>query len=335
MEEQSLTIEELQKLRKELEGYKLQFAEFAKITTNQANRQIEERPFEILNLPSKGEFYKNKNKFLLIGFITYYEEYILTNEIMHEADIAMPLVLSKVILNSDFNIKEILSCDVQAISMFLRAYSYGNSIEIDVECPHCGKSDKHKIQISSFQSKELEHSPDENGEISVSTPQFNIPLKIHPRTYVEELEFNKIKRNSIEKLAFYINELNGTKGQKDIVRRLSSLKLVESRDIRKTVFENLPGIDASIQYQCVMCDKDTKIDFGNDGADFLRLPSSFMNNVLEEIFLLVHYGQGISITDAKKMPVGERRWMINRLSEEITKKNEAEKAAVSKAKSRK
>jgi hypothetical protein len=34
------------------------------------------------------------------------------------------------------------------------------------------------------------------------------------------------------------------------------------------------------------------------------------------------------------MPVGERRWYINRLSEEITKKNEAEKAAVSRAKNR-
>ncbi len=334
MEEQALTLEELRKLREELEEYKLQFAEFAKTSTKQANKQIEERPFEILTLPSKGEFYKNKNKFLLIGFITYYEEHILTNEIMHDADIAMPLVLSKVILNSDFNISDILSCDVQAISMFLRAFSYGNNIEIDVECPHCGNKDKHQVQISSFKSKDLENSPDENGDISVLSGQYKIPIKIHPRTYIQELEFNKLKRSPIEKLAFYINEIDGVKEQKNILKKVSTLKLLEARDVRKSVFENLPGINASVTYICPLCEKDTKIDFGNNGADFLKLPSSFMNNVLEEIFLLTHYGQGISVSDAKKMPVGERRWLINRLSEEITKKNEAEKAAVSRAKSR-
>jgi DNA-directed RNA polymerase subunit RPC12/RpoP len=218
--------------------------------------------------------------------------------------------------------------------MFLRAFSYGDSIEIDVECPHCGNKDKHKVTISSFKSKDLEHHPNENGEISLITEKFNIPLKIHPRTYIEELEFNKKNKNPIEKLCFYITDLGGITDKASILKKISTLKLVESRDVRKCVFDNLPGINASTEYQCALCDKTTKIDFGNDGADFLKLPSSFMNNVLEEIFLLTHYGNGISIADAKKMPVGERRWLINRLSEEIQKKNEAEKAAVAKAKNK-
>lgn len=335
MEEQALSLEELKQLRKELEEYKLQFAEFASISKKQVNRQIEERPFEILNLPSGGKFYKNKNKFLLVGFITYYEEHILTNEIMHDADIAMPLVLSKVILNSDFDIKDILSCDVQAISMFLRAYSYGDSIEIDVDCPQCGHKEKHKVFISGFKSKDIDSDPDENGDISIVSDQFKVPLKINPRTYLEELEFNKISRTPLEKMAFYVSELKGVRDKREIAKMLSSLKIVESRDVRKSVFGNLPGIDASITYSCSMCEKETKINFGNDGADFLKLPASFMNNVLEEIFLLTHYGQGgVSMSDAKKMPVGERRWFINRLSEEITKKNEAERNAVQSAKSK-
>ena len=39
--------------------------------------------------------------------------------------------------------------------------------------------------------------------------------------------------------------------------------------------------------------------------------------------------------DAMKMPVFKRRWHINRISEEITKQNEAEKAAAQRAKSKK
>lgn len=331
----SVISEELSKLRNEFEQFKKQFADYSTLTLKATNKQIEERPFGMLSLPSKGLFYKTKNTFLLIGFLTYFEENILTSEMMHEAEIAMPLVLEKVINNNNFDIKEILSCDVQAISMFLRAYSYGNDIEIDVECPHCTKKDKHTVRISSFQSKDFKLVPDENGEMSVISPKFNRKLKIKPRNYFEELEFKKgEEKKQIETMAFYLTELDGERDNEKIKRTLSGFKIMESRDIKKAIFDNLPGVDASIDYNCMFCEKNTKISFGQNGADFLKLPSTFINNVLEEIFLISYYGNNITVDDAKKMPVGERRWFINRISEELTKKKEAEEAQVRKAKSK-
>jgi len=335
IENNSVISEELSKLRNEFEQFKKQFEEYAALTLKATNKQIEERPFGMLNLPSKGLFYKNKNAFLLIGFLTYFEENILTSEMMHEAEIAMPLVLEKVIASNNFDIKEILSCDVQAISMFLRAYSYGNDIEIDVECPHCTKKDKHVVRISNFQSKDFKLVPDEKGEMSVVSPKFNKQLKIRPRNYFEELEFKKGgDKKQVETMAFYLTELDGERDIEKIKTILSSLKIIESRDIKKAIFDSLPGVDASIDYNCMFCEKTTKISFGQNGADFLKLPSTFINNVLEEIFLISHYGKNITVDDAKKMPVGERRWFINRISEELTKKKEAEEAQVRKAKSK-
>ena len=294
-----------------------------------------ERPFGMLTLPSKGFFYKNKNKFLLISHLTYFEENILTNEMLHESNLAMPMILKKVIASENFDVTDILSCDAQAICMFLRAYSYGNNIEIDVACPHCEKSDKHTIMISNFKSKDIDLIPDENGELSVISPKFNKQIKIKPKTYFQEMEFKKDgEKKQIETLCFQVEEFEGERDKSKILRLLSMLKIMEFRDVKKSILDNLPGIDTSIVYNCDFCERDTTINFGDNGFDFLKLPASFMNNVLEEMFLLSHYGKSISIEDIKKMPVFERKWMINRLSEEITKKNDAEQAAARSAKSK-
>lgn len=295
-----------------------------------------DRTYGMLILPSKGYFYSNKNKYLLINYLTYFEENILTSEMMHEADIAMPIILEKVIASNDFDIKEILSCDVQAISMFLRAYAYGNNIEIDIECPHCEKKDKHTVVISNFKSKDIESLPNENGEIEVISTKFNKKIKIRPRTYFEDLKFKQGgEKKQVEIMCFNIMEFEGERDRDKILKMLSELKILESRDVKKAISDNLPGIDSSIIYNCAFCEKDTNINFGHNGADFLKLPASFINNILEELFLLSHYGTSTSIDDVKKMTVGERRWFVNRLSEELTKKKDAENAAIRSAKTKK
>lgn len=334
MAEQPLILEELVKLKKEFEDFKKEFKKFSDFTLRESIRKNTERPFGMLYIPSKGLFYKNKNTFLLIAYLTYFEENILTSEMMHEADIAMPMILEKVITNNDFEVSDILSCDVQAISMFLRAYGYGDNLEIEIECPNCSVSNKHNLRISSFKSKELASEPDENGELSVISPKTKKIFKIKPRTYLEELAFKKgSEKKQVEFMSFYITEFEGERDRSEILKRLHSLKIMESREVKKAITDNLPGIDTTVVCNCESCEKDTNINFGDNGADFLKLPASFINNILEELFLLSHYGENITIEDAKKMTVGERRWFINRLSEELTKKKEAEEAAVRKARS--
>ena len=292
-------------------------------------------PFGLLTLPSQGLFYINKNKTLFIRYLTYFEENILTNEMMNESGIAMKLVLERVVVDDNINTKELLACDIQAISMFLRAYAYGNSIEMEVECSHCGKGDKHSILISNFKSRDTDLIPNEDGELSIVSPRYEKSMKIRPRTYLEEVEFfNNKNRKQAEIMSFYITEFEGERDEKLIFQNLHKLKILESRDIKKAIFDNLPGIDTTVSYECNFCDKETKINFGNNGMDFLKLPASFINTALEEIFLLSHYGEGMTIDGVKKMTVGERRFFINRLSEELQKKNEAEKKAIQSAKSK-
>lgn len=327
--------ENIKKLHDEISGLKKEVKEFSEFITREINRKMSERPFGMLMLPSKGVYYKNKNKFLLIGHLTYHEENILSSEMMHEENLAMPIVLSKVIINNDFDVSEILTCDVQAISMFLRAYAYGDSMSVEVECPHCSKKDTHDFRISDFKSRDLHDTIDENGEIEVVTEKYGKVVKLKPKTYFEELEFHKHGEvKPIDSVCFNIAEYEGERNPAKIKRMLSSLKIVEYRDIKNSTADRLPGINTTSTYECPFCDKETVINFGQNGVDFLKLPASMAASVLEEMFLLSHYGQNITIEDVKKMAVMERRWLINRLSEELQKKKEAEAAASRAARSK-
>jgi hypothetical protein len=76
-----------------------------------------------------------------------------------------------------------------------------------------------------------------------------------------------------------------------------------------------------------------EVNIGNP-IYFIQLPESYKNSMLEELFILTYYGKNISLEDAKKMTVVERKWFIKRLTEEIEKQRTADREAMSKAKSK-
>jgi hypothetical protein len=297
------------------------------------NKKLE-KPFEMLNLPSKGFFYKNKNKFILIGYLTYIEENLLTSEMLVESGIAYEIAFENLICNDDLTIDELLTGDVQAMSLALRSFSYGNNIELDLKCENCRKVEKATIPLSTFKMKTIKNHVDESGEIPVDIANGKIRIKIKPITFKEEVELNnKVDKKPLEELSIYVKEFNGERNPHKILNAIRTLRMLESRELRNAIKENIPGVDTKYEYECEHCDSTTFYDFGGNTFDLLKLPSSYRNNVLEEIFLLTYYGKSITIEDAKKMPVTERRWFINRISEEMEKQREYERKEMSKAKS--
>jgi hypothetical protein len=297
------------------------------------NKKLE-KPFEMLNLPSKGFFYENKNSYILIGYLTYIEENLLTSEMLVESGIAYEVAFENLICNNDITIDELLTGDVQAMALALRSFSYGNNIELDLKCEHCEKIEKATIPLTSFQMRSVKNSVDENGEVPVDIAKGKISLKIKPITFKDEIALlNKKDKKPLEELAIYIKEFNGERNPNKILNIIRMLRLLESRELREAIKENTPGVDTKYYYECDHCDKTTLYDFGGNTFDLLKLPASYRNNVLEEMFLLTYYGKSITIEDAKQMPVTERRWFINRISEELDKQREYEKKEMAKAKS--
>jgi len=289
-----------------------------------------ERPFEMLFIPSKGLFYQSQENYLLLNQLTYIEENLLTSEFLVESGKAMEFVLKNILVEQNVKPSELLAGDVQAIGLFLRSFAYGDKLELEFDCGHCGFSEEVPIRLSSFQMKDIVVYP-ENGLIPMLLDELIFMFK--PLTYFEDVGMTKAKLSSLDKIIYMTQSINGLEDKAMIAQIIRKMKIPEIRRIKKFLEKAVPGVDAVVHHSCSSCNKDNPINLGG-AHSFLSFPSSFRESVEEECFLVSYYGKGISLEHAKKMSVTERRWLLNRINEELTKKREAEDKAHRSAKAK-
>jgi hypothetical protein len=329
------------------------FYDLKKEINNSYKKKIDlSRQFSIINLPSKGIYYPNKNKSLLVRYLTAIEEHILCDTFLMESGRGIELVLSQLIMDN-IDIKELLMCDFQAILMFLRSNAYGDIIEINPICPHCGKEGENEFKLSDLNFKKSEISPNENGKYVIFLPEIEKEFVISPLTLAKELEKienesdndyfiikneeginTKIKKEKSLSLVYNIDSINEFSNKEQIKKIIRKLPKKQIDSIINFIKENELGIDEKVNLKCPFCGEEF-IQRVDAGYNFLSLPDSYKNNIYEEIFLLTYYGKAITYTDAMVMPVVERKWHIRRIKEEIEKQNAAEKQAMNKAKANK
>lgn len=291
-----------------------------------------ERPFEMLFIPSRGLFYPSKENYLLLNQLTYVEENLLTSEFLVESGKAMEFVLKNILVEQNIDPKDLLTGDVQAISLFLRSYAYGDNLDIEFDCHHCGFKEEVPVRLSSFQMKDVVVAP-ENGLIPMLMDGTDMIFMFKPLTYFEDLGMTGAKLSALERIIHMTKSINGCEDRGIIERVYRNMKIDEIRRIKKFLAKATPGVDAVVKHTCSACGKENHYNFGG-AHSFLAFPPSFRKNVQEECFLVSYYGKGISHEDAKRMPVTERRWLLNRINEELTKKKEAEEKAMRQAKSK-
>jgi len=95
-------------------------------------------PFSILNLPSQGKFYKNKQSYVLVRYLTAVEEQVLSDEFLVESGQGIKMVIENLLM-TDIPVGELVLGDFQSILIFLRSTAYGDSIEVSPVCPYCKK----------------------------------------------------------------------------------------------------------------------------------------------------------------------------------------------------
>lgn len=293
-----------------------------------------ERPFEMLFIPSRGLFYPSKENYLLLNQLTYVEENLLTSEFLVDSGKAMEFVLKNILVEQNIDPNDLLAGDVQAIGLFLRSYAYGDNIELEFDCHHCGFTEEVSIRLSSFQMKDIVVPP-ENGLIPMLLDGTELIFMFKPLTYFEDIKITKANLSGLDRLIYITHSINGCEDKDIISQILRKLTIPQIRRIKKFVSKSTPGVDAVVNNNCSSCGRKNTYNFGGTHS-FLAFPPTFRENVQEECFLVSYYGKGISHEGAKKMPVTERRWLLNRINEELSKKKEAEEKAhrAAKAKSK-
>ena len=141
-------------------------------------------PYDIIELPSKGQCYKDKYSRLPVGYLTAYDENLITSPNLYKDGLIIDYLLKHKVMNKNINLSELCRGDVDAITLFLRITSYGPEYPILAKDPQSGKDIETVIDLSQFKVKEFNLVGDENGWF-----EYELPIK------KDKVKFRFLTRN--------------------------------------------------------------------------------------------------------------------------------------------
>ena len=150
--------------------------------------------YDVISLPSNGECYKNKIGRLPVAYLTAYDENIITSPNLYRDGLVIDYLLKNKIVNKEINVDELVSGDVDAIVLFLRATSYGLEFPVAVEDPKTGEMIETNVDLSKIKSKEFKLKGDENGHFTYVLPRSKVEVKFKYLTRKEENDLRLLSR---------------------------------------------------------------------------------------------------------------------------------------------
>ena len=180
--------------------------------------------YDIVELPSKGQCYKDKFSRIPVGYLTAYDENFITSPNLYKDGLIIDYLLKHKIMNDNINIEELCSGDVDAITLFLRITSYGPEYPIIAKDPATGVDVEYVIDLTEIKVKDFKLEGDDNGWF-----EFTLPLS------KDKIKFRFLTRKDkriLEKLSEM--EDYGIKASKISLLMKDLTKMVQKDDILTT-----------------------------------------------------------------------------------------------------
>ena len=232
--------------------------------------------YDVVELPTKGIFYKNNKKSLRIAYLTAADENILLSPNLIQGDAVIDELLKRKILDKDFDIKELMDEDRQAILIFLRNTAFGSDYKVELTDPKTKQNFTSEIDLSVLKVKDFKLQSDANGEYSYYLKTSKKSITFTFLSKLQENELQKIRENTeqavvpltTKRLEMMIKSVEGIRDQMSIYQFIQNLPIKDSQDFRKYVAENKPGLDLILDITAPSGEKvQTLVDFG---VEFFR-----------------------------------------------------------------
>lgn len=220
----------------------------------------DDEPFDEIDLPSKGYFYRNKKSSVRVGYLTAADENIITSPNLVQSGKMIDTLLRKKIKDRNVNINELLPGDKQAILIFLRATGYGNEYPIILIDPLTGDEFESIVDLNDLKYKEILQIPDELGEFIYKLPKSGKSVKVRLLTEKDQQEIDEIleKRKKIygdnnistsltSRLEKMIMEIDGNRDKTYITEYIQKMYAFDSLSLRSFVRKLEPGVDLSLK----------------------------------------------------------------------------------------
>lgn len=150
--------------------------------TNILNENIQ---YEMVQLPSKGECYRNKVRQLPVSYLTASDENIITSPKLLENGTMCDVLLEKKILDKTFNVNDLCLVDREFILLWFRRTGYGDTFSYVDE-----NGEKEEIDLSKITFKDFNQKGDEQGHFEITSSKGDA-IKYHLLTHTDEIELSK------------------------------------------------------------------------------------------------------------------------------------------------
>lgn len=233
-------------------------------------------PHDVIKLPSKGRFYKQKKESIKVGYLTAQDENTLMSPNNDKEGIIYTLLRQK-IYEPGFNINDMLDCDVQAVLIFLRNSSFGPQYNLTVTDPATQRTFETTIMLDSLDYIDSEESPDSDGLFTYNLPKSNKVVKFKLLTIGDQKEIDKlvsqypkgmVAPTATKRLEKQIVQLDNSRDTQEISKFITQMPISDAKEFRKFANKCEPKIDLQKVIQTPSGEKVT-IDVAF-GVEFFR-----------------------------------------------------------------
>lgn len=216
--------------------------------------------YEIVKLPSDGEFYKSKKDSLRVEYLTTKDEDILTTPSLIENNTVLDVVMKRKILDKDFDYNELIGGDKEAILLFLRKSAYGSEYKVEVSDPRNGIIFPATVDLNKIGYKKITDKPDSNGHFSIflDVRKKNIKFKLLTDNEEKSVRVNseaiqKAYNNEYseflsQKLKAQIVSIDSNTDRSYINKFVDALPPIDGRKLRRKILDVTPGLDMNYEF---------------------------------------------------------------------------------------
>jgi len=217
--------------------------------------------YEIVKLPSKGLYNKNRISEVNVEYMTSKDEDLLTTPSLIENGTVLDVLLKRKIKTKGIIVDDLLAGDRNAIILFLRSSSYGSEYNVQVPDPRTNIPFKTNVDLLKLKYKKVNELPDEDGHFNVDLPMRKKSVKFRLLTSGEETILFKqaeahkdaysqeFSEYSTLKLKSHIISINGKTDRSYIGKFVDAMPAMDALTIRRKILDVSPDVDMDYEFK--------------------------------------------------------------------------------------
>jgi hypothetical protein len=220
-------------------------------------------PTEMVDLPSKGEFYPEGHPLhnvdaIEIKHMTAKEEDILTSATLLKKGLAIDKMLQSIIVDKRIKVKDLLIGDKNALVIASRIFGYGPDYKVEIQCVHCDNSYEAVYDLSALQNKSSTNfgkvDKTANNTFTLVLPKSQMLVEFKLLTSQDEEKLTKDKKGgSMKLLKLIVVSINEQTDGFYVERALQSLPILDVSTLKKTYAMAMPDVNMVQDIECTAC----------------------------------------------------------------------------------